>query len=112
MNGSYAVAITQNGCSDTSLCYDVTGIGINEIEPIGYFRIFPNPANEILSVQLSKPFENNSIEISNSVGQIVFAKTLNNISETINLKSFDQGVYFVRIRCSDKIDTKKLVIIK
>ncbi|GDX53484.1 hypothetical protein LBMAG27_25310 [Bacteroidota bacterium] len=112
VNGSYAVAITQNGCSDTSLCYDVTGIGINEIEPIGYFRIFPNPANEILSVQLSKPFENNSIEISNSLGQIVFSKALNNISETINLKSFDEGLYFVRISCSDIIETKKLVLIK
>ena len=38
-NGDYAVAVTENGCTDTSACYTVIGIGIQEINNASSFLL-------------------------------------------------------------------------
>ncbi|HMC97165.1 MAG TPA: LamG domain-containing protein, partial [Flavobacteriales bacterium] len=58
--GDYAVIVTQNGCSDTSACYTVTTIGMEEMTaPI--LRVWPSPVTEHLNVDLGVPVHNATI---------------------------------------------------
>jgi L-lactate utilization protein LutB len=42
-NGIYAVIVTQNGCSDTSSCFTVSGIDLDENDIILKLKVIPNP---------------------------------------------------------------------
>jgi len=50
-NGSYAVIITQNGCTDTSACADIIRVSLNEVSGGGSVRFFPNPTRGTVTVQ-------------------------------------------------------------
>ena len=94
-SGGYAVVITQNGCSDTSACFDITVIGITE-NSITNHSVFPNPFTN----ELSFNFDQNSpekIEIISGLGMIVKTITFGSSSKTrIETKEFGSGVYYYR----------------
>ncbi|NVK03279.1 MAG: T9SS type A sorting domain-containing protein [Flavobacteriia bacterium] len=54
-SGTYAVALENNGCVDTSECISVTvtGIGLNEFDS-PTLLVYPNPANSRLHVESEK----------------------------------------------------------
>lgn len=49
-NGAYAVQVTLNGCTTTSLCSDITTIGLIEMGQNGLL-IYPNPADEFMELE-------------------------------------------------------------
>ena len=53
-NGSYAVIINENGCADTSTCYNVTSVGIIENDFGNKLIIYPNPTNGNFSIDLGE----------------------------------------------------------
>lgn len=71
------------------------------------FAIFPNPAENILTVS-SQGETINQVRIYNVLGQSVFNKSFsNNLSETINISELNSGVYLVSI---NDTTTKRLVV--
>ena len=109
-NGNYAVAVTQMGCTDTSACYSVTGIGIDELTiDHSLFTIYPNPSDDEVTISLSQPCENCKIEITNTLGQFLFVKSINDKVESINLDMLPAGIYFITVRADKFIGVKKLV---
>ena len=54
-NGSYAVEVSDNGCVDTSACYDVTSIGLEEIAGGFSARLVPTATNGLLRLILDAP---------------------------------------------------------
>jgi len=56
-NGNYAVEITKNGCTDTSICYTVNGIGIIENNFGSKMRVYPNPTEGHFSIDLGAHYE-------------------------------------------------------
>jgi hypothetical protein len=48
--GAYALIITSGGCSDTSSCYTVVGIGTSPVAKPRVLEVRPNPAGEFFSV--------------------------------------------------------------
>ena len=91
-------------------------VGINELIDGSYLTILPNPANESLTLTLSKGegIELNSmvtIEIANAFGQVVFSSTLKNNKEVFNITHLSNGVYFVKVLSINKqIGFKKIVV--
>lgn len=49
-NRNYAVEVTQNGCTDTSTCVNVTGVGIGETHDQPSVRVFPNPTSGYFTI--------------------------------------------------------------
>ena len=45
-NGQFAVEVTQSGCTDTSACFTVTGVGISEAADEGGLRLEGDPAGD------------------------------------------------------------------
>ena len=69
-NGSYAVIVTLNGCSDTSNCRPVTGIGLDELSTEG-LSLYPNPVRDVLYLDLPEGAGRGLI-IRNLQGQTVY----------------------------------------
>lgn len=97
-NGSYAVVITKNSCSDTSACTAVTGIsGIHELAS-GQVRIFPNPAQDYITIQTDVPLRNAAVLMKNIAGQVVLEKTgLRGDRFNLRMAGLAPGIYFLEI---------------
>lgn len=70
------------------------------------FKIYPNPAtNEVNIITRSKNLE---IQVVNLKGQVILTDK-NTIK--VNVSSFSEGVYFLRIKSADVIETFKLLVL-
>ncbi|MBK7587856.1 MAG: T9SS type A sorting domain-containing protein [Bacteroidetes bacterium] len=97
-NGDYAVAVTQNGCTDTSACYTVNGVGTQDFSVTNSIHLFPNPVKQNLLIQSQYPLQDANIKILSITGQV--AREYNHISTdkfTIDMSSFVSGNYFIEI---------------
>ena len=83
--------------------------------------IFPNPANDVLNIELvdelvteqSRSIEATTIEITNTLGQLVYQKTENKTPTTkINIDHLQSGLYYISIKIKDKTVTQKIMIQK
>ncbi len=59
-------------------------------------NIYPNPANESLTISFGKEF-NGGIEIQNLNGKIVLKETINSSSIKLNLSAIAKGIYILKI---------------
>ncbi|MCG2611387.1 T9SS type A sorting domain-containing protein [Flavobacterium sp. SM15] len=66
-----------------------------------YFSLYPNPVAEVLNVSKKSDIELQSLEIYNSLGQIVLAVPNAKEVSTIDVSNLTSGTYFVKIN-SDK----------
>jgi hypothetical protein len=100
-NGSYAVIVSQNGCTDTSSCYTVLNVGIDEKGNDSALNVYPNPVNDVLVVSLLKPLVAHSmITISDMQGRVIKEEIIakNNYKDiSINVSTFSQGVYLLKV---------------
>ncbi len=84
--------------------------GINEFTGGFEYKIYPNPANENLNVNVAEG--NYELKIHTILGKLVFAKSINSKTNTLNLSELDKGIYFVTIRDnkSGYMVSEKLVV--
>ena len=69
--------------------------------------LYPNPNNGTFSIDLSE--ENSTIEVYNSLGQLVYRQENANGLTTLNLEGLNKGMYFVNIQSANGTSTQKFV---
>ena len=72
------------------------------------FNIWPNPASDILNVELHNSGDTR-VMIINMLGEVVGTWDIASSNGTINISELTSGVYFVRISSQKGIATKKFV---
>jgi hypothetical protein len=87
--------------SSTKVVYFQDG----ESEP----RVFPNPANESLTVSLGK-LQGGKIRIYNSLGQLVHDSDQASSMAIIDISGYNPGFYFISIASGDKQSNYKVLI--
>jgi Secretion system C-terminal sorting domain len=105
-DGNYAVVVTQNGCTDTSSCYNITTVGINENSFADVVHIYPNPANDnftIISPQSAV------IEITNIQGQLIKTIAACSNKTNVDVSALQSGVYIVEVTTEKGIAVKKFI---
>lgn len=102
-NGSYAVEVTQNGCTDISECITVNSVNISEEYPIDEIVMFPNPTSNV--VYFNRIID--EVTIYDVSGQL---KLIVDNTQNVNLASFKPGVYLVNSKVNDIIQITKLLI--
>lgn len=112
-NGNYAVIINYNSCSDTSAC---TNFVINTIEAVtleNKLELFPNPANDFITLQLNDVFSDAQLTISDINGRTVYSSAITTKQTVINTNLLVSGVYYIQLKTTDgNFATKKLIITK
>ncbi len=101
-NGDYAVIVTKNGCTDTSLCYTITGVGIIENEFGNTLLLYPNPTNGNFSIDLGAEYQTIRITITDVSGQLIRSNIYTN-SQLLHLKLNEAaGIYLLMIEAGNK----------
>lgn len=90
--GSYAVTVTQNGCSKTSACVSVSTLGIDSNVKSRWI-IYPNPTTEQLFIEST---EATDITIIDTTGKIISMTRLTAGTNVISVSSLPVGVYFLK----------------
>ena len=116
-NGSYAVIVTQNGCTDTSSCYDVLNYAINENHLETTIYVYPDPANTVLNIHLSSNSQFSSLPslllVTDVLGNNIYCQPINNLPQsTIYISEWNNGIYFYQIRNDKETLRGKFVVEK
>ena len=82
-------------------------VGVEEVKNESSFSVYPNPSENAFTLQFEKVV-NRSIQIHNSVGQLV--KQFNTNSNSLELNLEDSGMYLLTVISDEGIRTKKLIV--
>ncbi|MCF8368376.1 MAG: T9SS type A sorting domain-containing protein [Bacteroidales bacterium] len=86
----------------------ITDIEVGENEPTqNNIQIFPNPANDLLTVIMDQPCE---LSIFNSLGHNVFDKHVGEGKLSIEVSELNAGIYFLQLKNDRGFDVRKLII--
>lgn len=69
--------------------------GIEEENITEKMRIYPNPAHDILFISCPQNFINESIEIRNTLGQIIYQQKISSPQFSIDIKQLPEGLYYL-----------------
>jgi hypothetical protein len=111
-NGNYAVVITNNGCSDTSLCYDIFSVGISKNAFATSINVYPNPANNSINFNLSSFTPDEELLVTDIMGRAIYKELLKGINNTIDVSNWSEGVYFYQLSNNKETIQGKFVVEK
>lgn len=106
-DGSYALQITKDGCTAISNVYNlvVTAEDVFERKSVQSIKAYPNPTNGILNLK-GLPEEEIDVFIYNSFGQLIHVKPMSSNQSTLNIETYNRGVYFLRFPTNVDSDIK------
>ncbi len=108
--GRYAVEITENACTDTSICFDVTNLKIEQGILSQHLSVLPNPNSGLCTVISSIPLTNAKVKLYNSLGQTVLEQpNLNGLHFMLDLQSEPNGIYWIELTENNRSGRLKLV---
>jgi PKD repeat protein len=108
--GTSGTALNLKGTVVAVVCDISTG----EKEILGTLSqtsIYPNPSVGTLNVALTTK-ELSTVSVYNMLGEVVFSFTKNTQLFTVDMNNQPNGVYFVKVKNSNHITTKKVVLSK
>jgi FtsP/CotA-like multicopper oxidase with cupredoxin domain len=124
----YGVMLNPNAQLIDSIALDYlnlnTGIVANtqyiDVNIIGYiglenvlsndFKVFPNPAKDLIYVELDEELIDGTIAITNAEGKKCWNQKITHQTEIINVSQLSAGVYFVSISTPSNKVTKRIII--
>ena len=101
-NGSYAVEITLNSCTDTSECVVFNNVSVNELKNTT-FKLYPNPTSDNLTIQSTEKIE--TIFIFNTLGALLQTEKTN----TFSVYNLPQGIYIAQIKTDKGTSTIRFI---
>jgi hypothetical protein len=111
-NGNYAVIVTQNSCSDTSSCYNITTTGIVENSFSTSIHIYPNPFNLQTTITFIQEQKNITIKIMDVLGKELKLISFTGKQLIIEKGEMLPGIYFLQLKTENDIAIKKIIINK
>jgi hypothetical protein len=106
-NGMYTVEVTNAWGCNTSDQLEVINLGEATISSIK-FSVFPNPADQILTIQ-SKDNTPISIRIFDVSGKLIKSESSNATLTNIEVDEFTSGLYFLEIKSENQITQTKFI---
>jgi len=107
VNGEYAVVVSENNCSDTSDCFLVDYVGLDELSS-PFFHVYPNPTSGVVTVkslQNGQPF---SIDIYTVEGKKMYSKT-QLLTETQLVLPEQKAVYILHLSSEETTTTLRVI---
>ena len=111
VNGSYAVIITNNGCTDTSSCVNITSTGIHNVDQFD-ISISPNPFTDQTLIKLSGVVDNTIIELYNTIGEKIQTYKFSSKEFIFERGELNSGIYFLHIFGQDEKPLVRKIVIQ
>lgn len=85
--------------------------GIEDLTQNSSFRMWPNPATNMLTIDLSDFEKSATISVVNNLGQVVYSKNLSSVQNqlTLPISNWADGIYSVTVRDEKKVATQRLI---
>lgn len=107
-NGSYAVVVTENGCTDTSDCVTIEGVSIGEQLLQEKLKVYPNPTTDNIHIAGLEHIQGEvSYCIYDNLGRVVLCGEIIDKTQVIDCEELVIGLYTLQL-----INESKLYSIK
>ena len=73
------------------------------------FTTYPNPTNGFFTIKLGE-VANYDVTVNNVLGQTVFSTSTDGMNTSIDLSSFDKGIYNVELKNANAVYTEKIIV--
>ncbi|KOY53060.1 choice-of-anchor V domain-containing protein [Polaribacter dokdonensis] len=83
-------------------------LSISEAQKID-FAMYPNPASDILNIDLPIISEKVTVEFYDQIGKLAYSQNLSTNSKTVNVKDLATGIYIIKVIADGKIGTQKFI---
>lgn len=108
-NGNYAVAITENGCVDTSACVNIDFTGLSNENFGQEFIVYPNPTNGNFTIDLGENYSIVNTTITDLTGRLILSSSIGNAS-ILNFEINEPaGIYILKIEAGEKTSVVRLI---
>lgn len=96
LNGSYAVIISTETCSETSSCVAVGNVGLedNEMEEV---KIYPNPTKGNIEMSFSKKIEKAEVRVYDMTGKLIQEFQVQDTQKVSFFLNGENGVYTIEM---------------
>ena len=80
------------------------------------FKVYPNPTNGMLHVELSGFSNELNISLVSMTGKIIYSEVISNyafdksLKRNINLRKFGKGIYYAKLSSSNYNEAKKVLV--
>jgi hypothetical protein len=83
-------------------------LGIKNNEVLNQLSVYPNPSNGLVTVTAANKIK--QVEVFDMAGKVIF--TSNNYANkcNINTTAFNKGMYIIKVKTDDTIETTKLLV--
>jgi len=120
-NGSYTITDnlgivlgtggTFTDSASVNFCINDVSTG-NKLDQESLVKIFPNPARDIINIQVNPLLVSNSmmVQLYDVTGKLVFNQSINTNNTSIAIDALADGVYWIQWSDNHSIITKKIVI--
>ncbi|HRJ29978.1 MAG TPA: S8 family serine peptidase [Cyclobacteriaceae bacterium] len=103
--GVYFVVTKEGQCNRPSEAYVITSIE----EAFGIeFRVYPNPATSLLTVEIPSPLVGSALQIKDVLGRLVTLVQLMEESTALDVSGWPKGLYLISL--ANGIESKKIFI--
>jgi len=111
INAAYKVALTKDGCKDTSSCRVMNIISILENTIGSELLVFPNPATDHLVIDFGALYKSSLVQIMDMQGKILqyFTGEYQRQVE-MDIHNLAQGMYLVKVHADDQGAMIKLIV--
>lgn len=88
-------------------------VGLNEVSKNNNISLYPNPAQNNLSVVIENVQANGNISIVDAIGKSVYSTALEGkgkVFTNVDLTNISNGIYFVRVNSGNSVSVQKLIV--
>jgi hypothetical protein len=107
-NGNYSVIITQNGCTDTSLCYTVNGLTNDEYYKKEKLLVYPNPIKSEVYIDLNEVKEDIQVIVFDIAGREIYHHNAKNVSSIMLNLPFTNQTFFMKVLVDGNVTSYKM----
>ncbi len=108
IDGDYAVILMGNSCADTSSCYNITGLGIDELYNKLNIRLFPNPTSGKVTIKYTQDKEL-FLEVMDLRGRQIQSTQIDKEQTVIDLSNYAKGIYLFKFYNTDNVYYVKII---
>lgn len=103
-NDQYAVIVISNGCADTSNCFNINSLSIEELNANSNWSVYPNPNNGNFTINANTEMD---LELMDYTGKVISVYHITHEELYIN-ENIAAGMYFMRDKKSGLM--KKIIV--